>query len=92
MKQEVIAWLFGALSAGAFAWLALRASLLHRRAQRIQDRTMRSQPSEARSFFNNFSTRLKLEAGWRPADHRLIIIAIISLIISQVLSGIRLLS
>lgn len=89
---DLFAWLSGAVSGGVFAWLALRASLLYRRAQRMRERAENSKPSQARAFFENFSTRLRLEAGWRPKDHGLIVVAILSLLVHQLLSGIRILS
>ncbi|QJQ96032.1 MULTISPECIES: hypothetical protein [Halomonadaceae] len=90
MMLEFTAWLFGLLSAGIFAYLALRASLLHRRAERVAGRVASSPPSAARDFFDRFSQRLKVEAGWRPMDHGLIIIAIMALSINQLLNGIKL--
>lgn len=92
MILEAFAWVFGALSAFIFAWMALRASLLYGQAQRKEEQAEKSSPSQqkAAQFFADYARRLRVEAGWRPRDHRLIVAAVIALGISQASSGIAL--
>lgn len=70
-------WLCGMVSAGIFAFLVYRASLLHRRARNIELNVKKAPPTITSGFLDKFSKRLKIEAGWRPIDHRLITLAIL---------------
>lgn len=86
MKLELVAWGAGALSAGIFAYLAFRASLMFWNAEKARERAEQTGGPRTRRLFDGISRRLKTAAGWRRQDHYLISAAIMFLVINQLMS------
>ncbi|QTF91372.1 hypothetical protein [Halomonas sp. BM-2019] len=90
MSLDVTAWLAGALSAGIFAYLALRASRMFMKADKARVRAGQTSGGRTRRLWVSFSQAFTRAAGWQKMDHLLIWAAVGLLAINQLIALYRL--